>query len=103
MLDHQVDQCAERLSSISHNFLRLGIAYPNLIDQLTTFRFGDHRITNFEMETSAIYGLGKALHHHCMSLKAIIANRIQKNFSRDPAALIEKLIVKSLEIISEKL
>ena len=83
--------------------LRLGIAYPNLIDQLTTFRFGDHRITNFEMETSAIYGLGKALHHHCMSLNAIIANRIQKNFSRDPAALIEKLIVKSLEIISEKL
>lgn len=83
--------------------LRLGITYPNLIDQLTTFRFGDHRITNFEMETSAIYGLGKALHHHCVSLNAIIANRIQKNFSRDPAVLIEKLIVKSLEIISEKL
>lgn len=83
--------------------LRLGITYPNLIDQLTTFRFGDHRITNFEMETSAIYGLGKVLHHHCVSLNAIIANRIQKNFSNDPAALIEKLIVKSLEIISEKL
>jgi uridine phosphorylase len=83
--------------------LRLGIAYPNLIDQLTAFRFGDHRITNFEMETSAIYGLGKALHHHCVSLNAIIANRIQKNFSKDTAALIEKLIVKSLEIISEKL
>lgn len=83
--------------------LRLGITYPNLIDQLTTFRFGDHRITNFEMETSAIYGLGKVLHHHCVSLNAIIANRIQKNFSRDPAVLIEKLIVKSLEIISEKL
>ena len=83
--------------------LRLGIAYPNLIDQLTTFRFGDHRITNFEMETSAIYGLGKALHHHCVSLNAIIANRIQKNFSKDSPALIEKLIVKSLEIISDKL
>ena len=83
--------------------LRLGIANPHLIDQLTAFQFGNHRITNFEMETSAIYGLGKALHHHCLSLNAIIANRIHKTFSKDPLALIDKLIVKSLEIITEKL
>jgi len=83
--------------------LRLGISNPNLIDQLSEFQFGQHRITNFEMETSAIYGLGHALHHHCLSLSAIVANRIHKNFSSDGAALIEKLIVKSLEIISEKI
>jgi uridine phosphorylase len=83
--------------------LRLGISYPQLIDQLTSFQFGEYRITNFEMETSAIYGLGKALHHHCVSLSAIIANRIYKNFSNDSLGLIEKLIIKSLEIISEKL
>jgi uridine phosphorylase len=83
--------------------LRLGISYPQLVDQLTTFQFGDYRITNFEMETSAIYGLGKALHHHCLSLNAIIANRIHKNFSNDSLGLIEKLIIKSLEIISQKL
>ncbi len=83
--------------------LRLGIANPHLIDQLTSFQFGKYRITNFEMETSAIYGLGKALHHHCLSLNAIIANRIHKNFSTDSLALIDKLIVKSLEIITEKL
>lgn len=83
--------------------LRLGISYPRLIDQLTLFQFGEYRIANFEMETSAIYGLGKALHHHCLSLNAIIANRIHKNFSNDSLALIEKLIVKSLEIISDKL
>jgi uridine phosphorylase len=83
--------------------LRLGIANPHLIDQLTSFQFGKYRITNFEMETSAIYGLGKALHHHCLSLNAIIANRIHKNFSKDSLALIGKLIEKSLEIITEKL
>ncbi|MEP6627522.1 MAG: nucleoside phosphorylase [Ginsengibacter sp.] len=83
--------------------LRLGISNPNLIDRLTEFEFGKHRITNFEMETSAIYGLGKALHHNCLSLSAIVANRIHKNFSSDGGALVEKLIIKSLEIISEKL
>ena len=83
--------------------LRLGISNPHLIDRLTEFKFGQYRITNFEMETSAIYGLGKALHHNCLSLSAIVANRIHKNFSADGGALVEKLIVKSLEIISEKL
>ncbi|HEV2831876.1 MAG TPA: nucleoside phosphorylase [Hanamia sp.] len=83
--------------------LRLGISNPNLIDRLTQFEFGAHRITNFEMETSAIYGLGRALHHQCLSLSAIVANRIHKNFSADGEALVEKLIVKSLEIIVEKL
>lgn len=83
--------------------LRLGISNPHLIDRLTSFQFGKYRITNFEMETSAIYGLGKALRHNCLSLSAIIANRIHKNFSKDSATLIEKLITTSLEIISEKL
>jgi uridine phosphorylase len=83
--------------------LRLGISNPNLIDRLTQFEFGAHRVTNFEMETSAIYGLGKALRHQCLSLSAIVANRIHKNFSADGEALVEKLIVKSLGIIVEKL
>ncbi|HEY5463038.1 MAG TPA: nucleoside phosphorylase [Hanamia sp.] len=83
--------------------LRLGISNPHLIDRLTSFEFGKYRITNFEMETSAIYGLGKALRHNCLSLSAIIANRIHKNFSKDAGSLIKKLIIKSLEIITEKL
>ena len=83
--------------------LRLGISNPHLIDNLTSFGFGKYRITNFEMETSALYGLGKALHHNCLSLSAIIANRIHKNFSKDAGALIEKLIIESLEIITQKL
>ena len=81
--------------------LRLGLAYPSLIDQLTAFSYGPYRIANFEMETSAIYGLGKLLGHQCLSLNAIIANRISKTFTKRAAQTMEKLIVRSLEILSE--
>lgn len=78
--------------------LRLGISNPSLIDRLTDFSFGQHRITNFEMETSAIYGLGKLLGHHCLALNAIVANRIKKEFSKDGKVAVENLIRKFLEI-----
>lgn len=80
--------------------LRLGLTNPDLIDRLTGFSLGPHRITNFEMETSAIYGLGKLLGHQCISISAIVANRIKKEFSKDGNAAVENMIVKSLEIIS---
>ncbi len=83
--------------------LRLGLANPALIDNLTSFTFGQHRITNFEMETSGIYGLGNILGHHCLSISAIVANRISKEFSKDGNATVESLIKKSLEIISSKI
>ena len=81
--------------------LRLGLGYPQLIDNLTNFQFGNYRITNFEMETSAIYGLGKTLGHHCLSLSAIVANRISKEFSKDGTAAVENLIRQSLNIIAD--
>jgi uridine phosphorylase len=80
--------------------LRMGLARPNLIDKLTTFSFGNHRLTNFEMETSAIYGIGEILGHQCLSLSAIVANRIKKEFSADGAAAVEKLILITLENIA---
>ncbi len=80
--------------------LRMGLARPNLIDKLTTFSFGKHRLTNFEMETSAIYGIGEILGHQCLSLSAIVANRIKKEFSADGAAAVEKLILITLENIA---
>ena len=80
--------------------LRLGLSNPDLVDRLTDFRFGQHRITNFEMETSAIYGLGRLLGHHCLSLNVIVANRVAQEFSKDGQAAVEKLIVKTLGIIA---
>lgn len=80
--------------------LRLGIRNPELINRLTDFRFGQHRITNFEMETSAIYGLGRLLGHNCLAVNAIVANRIKKEFSKDGKAAVENLIRKFLEIFA---
>lgn len=83
--------------------LRLGIRNPELVDRLTDFRFGQHRITNFEMETSAIYGLGKLLGHHCLAINAIVANRVKKEFSKDGLAAVENLIKRFIGIFSESL
>jgi uridine phosphorylase len=83
--------------------LRLGIRNPEFVDRLSDFRFGQHRITNFEMETSAIYGLGKLLGHHCLAINAIVANRVKKEFSKDAKMTIERLINKFLTIFSEQI
>ena len=83
--------------------LRLGVRNPGLVNRLTDFRFGQHRITNFEMETSAIYGLGKLLGHNCLAINAIVANRIKQEFSKDGKAAVEKLIVRFMEIFSSSI
>ncbi len=80
--------------------LRLGLRSPGLINKLTDFRFNNHRITNFEMETSAIYGLGKLLGHECLSVNAIVANRVVQEFSKDSNAAVEKLIKTALEALT---
>lgn len=80
--------------------LRLPLVNRDLVDQLTSFAYGNNRITNFEMETSGIYGLGKLLGHHCLSLSAIVANRVRQEFSKDGAAAVEQLILKSLGIVA---
>jgi uridine phosphorylase len=79
--------------------LRLGLNQPELIDRLTGFSYGPHRITNFEMETAGIYGLGRLLGHHCLSLSATVANRISRTFSPDGHKAVEKLITNTLRIV----
>lgn len=81
--------------------LRLPLAYKGLIDKLTSFNCDGHHIANFEMESSAIYGLGKLLGHHCISLNAIIANRVIQQFSKDSQKAVERLIAHSLALLSE--
>jgi uridine phosphorylase len=79
--------------------LRLGLRQPDLVDRLTAFSYGSHRITNFEMETSAIFGLGKMLGHHCLSINTIVANRVNKQFSKDSKKAVAAMIENVLEIL----
>lgn len=72
--------------------LRLPLEDPELNIKMDTFSFDGVRITNFEMETSVIYGLSKLLGHNALSLNAIIANRANGSFSSNPPQVIEDLI-----------
>ena len=79
--------------------LRLQLAKPDLLDRLESFRSGDNRVVNFEMETSALFGLSKMLGHHAATVCAIVANRLRKEFSVDYQKTVNKLIVKLLEVL----
>ena len=70
------------------------------IDELSTIILpGNRKLTNMEMETSAIYGMSKLLGHHALSLNAILANRVDGTFSKDPHGATDKLIRYVLEQI----
>jgi uridine phosphorylase len=66
-------------------------------DKLQSFSFENKRITNFEMETSAIYGLSKLLGHKACSLNAILANRANGTFSTTPEQTVDQLITYTLK------
>lgn len=81
--------------------LRLNIQDENLNAKMDSFDYNGTRMTNLEMETSAIYGLGKLLGHNCLSLNAIIANRANGTFSEDPYKAVDELIGYALEKLAE--
>lgn len=81
--------------------LRLGLQDANLNSKIDSFNFEGNRITNLEMETSAIYGLSKLLGHKAVSMNAIIANRVNGTFSKKPAQVVADLIVYTLDKIVE--
>jgi uridine phosphorylase len=77
--------------------LRLPLRDDNMKDKLAAFSFKGKKITNLEMETSAIFGLSKMLGHKALSLNAIIANRATGNFTKDGAKAVENTIKYALE------
>ncbi len=77
--------------------VRLPIKDSNLNNKIDSFNFNGLRVTNLEMETSAIYGLSKLLGHHACSMNAIIANRAQGTFSENPDKVIADLIIYTLD------
>jgi len=77
--------------------LRLPVANPEQNDKISSFNFNGNRITNYEMETSALYGLGKMLGHNTCTICAIIANRIVQKYSKDYKKTVETMIQIVLE------
>ncbi|MCC6690775.1 MAG: nucleoside phosphorylase [Bacteroidia bacterium] len=79
--------------------IRLKAAKPNINELLSEFNFDNKKITNFEMETSALYGLGKLLGHECLTICVIIANRVRKEFTSDYKKSVDVLIESCLNRI----
>jgi uridine phosphorylase len=77
--------------------LRLPLADPQLNEKIESFSFEGHKITNFEMECSAIYGLSKLLEHEALTICLIIANRVKKEANSDYHQSMETLIKMVLD------
>jgi uridine phosphorylase len=80
--------------------LRLALQDPKLNSKIDSFEYNNMKITNLEMETSAIYGLSKLLGHNACSMNAIIANRANGTFSKTPYKPVEELIIYTLNKLS---
>tara|TARA_R110002073_G_scaffold40547_1_gene114834 strand:+ start:38657 stop:39529 length:873 start_codon:yes stop_codon:yes gene_type:complete len=81
--------------------LRLPIKNKDLNQKMDTFNFNNTRVTNLEMETSAIYALAKLLGHNALSMNAIIANRANGTFSKHPKQTVDELIAYTLQKLIE--
>jgi uridine phosphorylase len=79
--------------------VRLPLADPELNAKSESFRYSHYSMTNYEMERSAIAGLGKMMGHKCMTVCAIIANRVALESDADYKGSIEDLIKVVLERI----
>ena len=79
--------------------LRLPLADPLLNEKIEDFRFGKYKITNYEMESSAIAGLARLMGHKAMTVCCIIANRRVEAANTDYNPYIKRLIEMVLDRI----
>ncbi len=77
--------------------LRLKVTDNTIIDRARNFKYSGDQVTNFEMETSALYLLAAMLGHHAVTVCDIIANRITGEFNQNYHASMERLIKEVLE------
>lgn len=81
--------------------LRLALDDTDSNANLAAFEYNNLKVTNLEMESSAIYALSKLLGHKAASLNCIIANRSTGEFSKNPAVAIDSLIKYTLEKLTQ--
>ncbi len=79
--------------------LRLGLKTELMNEKLSSFHFEENRITNFEMESSALFALGKGLGHHCATICLGVANRPNNEFSKGFTTEMNDLIKYVLDRI----
>ncbi|MBQ4021045.1 MAG: nucleoside phosphorylase [Bacteroidales bacterium] len=101
------DGCARGITMSAPGFygpqgrsIRMGLTIPDFIPKLEQFEFRGVRMTNIEMENSAIVGIANLLGHHAATICCAIANRFRLESIPDYKPYIEKLIVYALDSLT---
>ena len=107
LLDALAFDCVKGITATACGFygpqgrqLRLRTAIDDINHILSTFNYNGHRITNFEMETSAIYGLAKLLGHNALTVCLIIANRPTGKFLSDYHPQMKQTITTMMDRVA---
>jgi uridine phosphorylase len=80
--------------------IRIHSIRPDFLEKVAAAKLDQQEITNIEMETAAYYAFAGAMGHEIISLNAILANRINNEFSKDPEQQITSLIQKAIALIA---
>lgn len=81
--------------------LRLDLALPSLINDIANYNENKFWVTNFEMETAGYYAMCRLLGHQAISINAIMANRINNTFAKDPNKVVDQTIKQVLDQVLE--
>ena len=81
--------------------IRIETSNQNFISEIKKISFSNDKVTNLEMETAIIYGMSKILGHNAISLNAILANRENGTYSLNPNKTINRLILLTLDKLSD--
>lgn len=82
-----------------HRRVRAGLIKQNIFNMASFLQYHDQRVINLEMETAAIYALGKLFGHECCSISTVVANRVTQRVSPNPEKAIENMITQVLDRI----
>ena len=77
--------------------LRMHLSYPENNRKIESFNYQGWRVCNFEMESSALYGLGKMMGHNCLTICVVVANRVTEKFATDYHPYVKRLVENTLE------
>lgn len=109
LLDKMSQKCTKGITLTAPGFyapqgrkLRYNIKYNDIIERFQSVTFDGLNVTNLEMECSGIYGLGKMLGHNVTTVCTVVAQRVEKTFSRNAAQSIDNLIQFVVEKLSEE-
>ncbi|MBR5076026.1 MAG: nucleoside phosphorylase [Bacteroidales bacterium] len=81
--------------------VRLGLAMPDMLTDFESFEFGGYKITNFEMEGSALAGLAAQLGHNAATICCAIAHRYHKGANTDYKPRVAELVQFSLDHLAK--